>query len=100
MSQHRSRPASPGALTSIGGAALEIVGAQSTRHVISPLSDVDITIAMREATTSAGNIVLPLTSVCRAIGPSLGASPSPHIVLPLASVDSTAFELVGRVRCH
>mmetsp|Transcript_83315 Transcript_83315/g.144771 ORF Transcript_83315/g.144771 Transcript_83315/m.144771 type:complete len:314 (-) Transcript_83315:144-1085(-) len=81
-------------LPSVCGASFVVVNAHAAGHVLVPLANVNVTVAVREASLSNCEVVLPLALICRSIRPCLLSESIPHVVVPLASVSGATFEAV------
>mmetsp|Transcript_107350 Transcript_107350/g.167733 ORF Transcript_107350/g.167733 Transcript_107350/m.167733 type:complete len:279 (-) Transcript_107350:65-901(-) len=81
-------------LPSVGCAALVVVDTKAASHVLCPLTNVDVSICVREAPLAGCTILPPLPFVGSTIWPSLLAIALSHFVVPLACIRRASSELV------
>ena len=80
-------------LSGVGGAVLVEVDSPSLSLVVEPLSLVDISSCLDEATLSVGHVLGPVAFIEGPIFPDLPAHASPFALFPLAVVDCPVVEL-------
>mmetsp|Transcript_114712 Transcript_114712/g.180607 ORF Transcript_114712/g.180607 Transcript_114712/m.180607 type:complete len:259 (-) Transcript_114712:252-1028(-) len=85
-------------LSLVGSEIPMVIDPLAMSHVGVPFTNVYVTIAVREASSASGFVVIPLTLVGSAVGPPLSAKTVSHVPSPLAIVCRARLEGVDGPR--